>query len=355
MSCKNTSADRFKNRLDIDKCKHFLTWLYESGSLGDLAYGTTKGRYSSGVKSYIPKPILTGLRTHAIANYLDFCNHTNTKTLSRTSLFKVLNLLKPSQRHSLAGLDNHMVAGTEGLEVLKVLCEKLFENDKDILADLSNVQRYLKGSFVSNCSQKSKAASHCTVFGLSDPKNTRFSQLCDHEHSQVCRSCAKIFELFETISEKINAEEDPNRKAEMKYDFDHSKKAVLKWQQHILRHVQQNQAKLDVFAVVQTDNSKAVWIRDWGQKILPMKYREEQSSYFGKKGMSIHFDVFIFTDANTKQLNKAVFVSLLDNCKQNAAETLALIPAVLDRFRGLYPQVRSLFIRMDNAGCYSGK
>lgn len=161
MSCKNTSADRFKNRLDIDKCKHFLTWLYESGSLGDLAYGTTKVCYSSGVKSHIPKPILTGLRTHAIANYLDFCNHTNTKTLSRTSLFKVLNLLKPSQRHSLAGLDTHMVAGTEGLEVL---CEKLFENDKDILADLSNVQRYLKGSFVSNCSQKSKAASHCFWF-----------------------------------------------------------------------------------------------------------------------------------------------------------------------------------------------
>lgn len=151
--------------------------------------------------------------------------------MSRTSLFKVLNLLKPSQRHSLAGLDNRMVAGTGGLEGWNRLCDKMFKDDKDILADIKTVQRYLKSSFVAKCNQTSKVASHCTAFGLSDPKNDHFSETCDHEHTEICSSCAKIFQLFQMIWDKISTEKDPNTKSEMMYDYDQSKKAILKWQQ----------------------------------------------------------------------------------------------------------------------------
>lgn len=54
---------------------------------------------------------------------------------------------------------------------------------------------------------------------------------------------------------------------------------------------------LSFYSPCSTKQSKigcsALWIRDYCQNVLPMRFRESQSSYFGKKGMSLHADVFL--------------------------------------------------------------
>ena len=40
------------------------------------------------------------------------------------------------------------------------------------------------------------------------------------------------------------------------------------------------------------DESSAFWFQDFAQKVLPVKFREGQHEYFGKRGMSLHVDVF---------------------------------------------------------------
>ena len=39
---------------------------------------------------------------------------------------------------------------------------------------------------------------------------------------------------------------------------------------------------------------------DYAQKILPQQYREAQSAYFGKKGMSVLVGSFVWKDSTTK-------------------------------------------------------
>ena len=46
-----------------------------------------------------------------------------------------------------------------------------------------------------------------------------------------------------------------------------------------------------------------LWIRDCCQKVLPMQFTEGQCSYFGKKGMNLHADIFLLqsTSGGNKQ------------------------------------------------------
>ena len=57
-----------------------------------------------------------------------------------------------------------------------------------------------------------------------------------------------------------------------------------------VRDAQQKKAKSDVFNDL--DKSSAFWLRDFAQKVLPVKFREGQREYFGKRGISLHVDVF---------------------------------------------------------------
>ena len=48
--------------------------------------------------------------------------------------------------------------------------------------------------------------------------------------------------------------------------------------------------KSESFSVL--NDESCFWLKDYAQKILPFKFREGQKDYFGKKGMSMHIDVF---------------------------------------------------------------
>ena len=57
-----------------------------------------------------------------------------------------------------------------------------------------------------------------------------------------------------------------------------------------MRDAQQKKVKSESFSLL-NDESK-FWLKDCAQKILILKFREDQKHYFGKKGMSMHIDVF---------------------------------------------------------------
>lgn len=110
-----------RRKLDIQKCEHFLHYLFESGAIQDVAYGASTLVYDSGEKQIIPQAILTAMKTHTILQYHQFCSEVNYTPLSKISLLHILKVLKPSQRHSLAGLDNTTVEGLEGFQMLQTI------------------------------------------------------------------------------------------------------------------------------------------------------------------------------------------------------------------------------------------
>ena len=74
------------------------------------------------------------------------------------------------------------------------------------------------------------------------------------------------------------------------YDVKASIESVLAYMKHQMHDYQQRKAKAFCF-----DNLDK-------NKVLPVRYREKQNDYFGKKGMSLHIDVF-FRKHNDDLLN----------------------------------------------------
>ena len=71
--------------------------------------------------------------------------------------------------------------------------------------------------------------------------------------------------------------------------------------------------------------------KDFAQKVIPFDYREGQREYFGKKGMSLHVDVFFRKVRD--DLFKLVYLTCLLSCKQTATDVLNIGDNVLQSYK----------------------
>lgn len=140
-------------------------------------------------------------------------------------------------------------------------------------------------------SKTSRVPDHCITYALSDEKEKEFNLECDHAHGMRCDRCDLIPSIFDEVESTLNdltsiTAED---KKEMTYTVNQAKKNIQAWKAHLLRAINQDEARLDVLESL--DDSSALVVLDWAMKFLPRKYRESQSDWCGKKGISWHIAV----------------------------------------------------------------
>ena len=83
-----------------------------------------------------------------------------------------------------------------------------------------------------------------------------------------------------------------------------------------------------------------------------MQFRESQSSYFGKKGVSLHADVFLMKENDI--IKKKIYSTIFYRCDQDTKDSLSIADYVLKQFSKHFPSVNELFGKCDSAGCYHG-
>ncbi|CAF1042602.1 unnamed protein product, partial [Didymodactylos carnosus] len=74
---------------------------------------------------------------------------------------------------------------------------------------------------------------------------------------------------------------DREMRTEAVYDFENSREHIIEWLRHAMRGVCQDAEKTEIIQNLSNDTAYSTF--DWGQKILPQKYREPQKDYFGKR------------------------------------------------------------------------
>ena len=126
-------------------------------------------------------------------------------------------------------------------------------------------------------------------------------------------------------------------------------KAILDWMHHILRSVKQHKAK--EYAFSRLDENTGLWLSDWAQKVILVLFREGQREYFGKRGMSLHIDVLFRKVDNI--LLKNVYHTAISKCDQDTRDTLCISSHVIKQMKSDFPELKCLFRKSDNAGCYS--
>lgn len=80
-------------------------------------------------------------------------------------------------------------------------------------------------------------------------------------------------------------------KEELQHDLSNAIDKIEAWKAHILRAVHQDVAKQDILNSMTPQ--QVLIIMDWAMKFLPLKFRETQGEWFGKKGRSWHVTAVI--------------------------------------------------------------
>ena len=107
------------------KVEHFIDFIFSNGLLQDVAYGVSKWKYDSRDVQTIPHMILKSKYSHTIAFYQQSCFESSYTSLSESTLWGILHAIKPSQRTSLAGLDDITAMGMSGFDTMKQIGERL--------------------------------------------------------------------------------------------------------------------------------------------------------------------------------------------------------------------------------------
>lgn len=190
---------------------------------------------------------------------------------------------------------------------------------------------------------------HCRPYALSCPDDKDYQSPCDHEHTDRCDRCDGLATVIAEIQSTVDTLDDSGEKDELKYEVEQSVLKIRAWKAHILRAINQDQARINVIQIL--DPTTALLVLDWAMKYLPKKYREAQSDWFGKRGISWHVTVALRKNADGT-MQTLTFLHVFEKCSQVSDTVLAIIDDVFSQLKSTAPEISTVYLRQDNAGCY---
>lgn len=172
----------------------------------------------------------------------------------------------------------------------------------------------------------------------------------DHEHTTKCDRCdifpSTLREIYSVLKDvKCTVEE----REEMEYIISQSVKNIESWKAHLLRSINQDSARHEILE--STYENSVLLVSDWAMKYLPRKYRESQRDWFGKRGIPWHITVAI-RKCSDNDIQMLTIVHIFKKCTQDGPAVVAIFDDVLKQLKTALPELASVYMKQDNAGCY---
>ena len=140
------------------------------------------------------------------------------------------------------------------------------------------------------------------------------------------------------------------KREDLLHDFGQALESIWKWKAHILRSVNQEKAKQQVLDNL--DNSSVLIVADWAMKFQQRRYREKQSDWYGKRGMSWHISSVVSKELESDTVVVTSYVHLFDSCTQDWYSVASIFENLLTTIKSSSPNVKQAYLRSDEAGCY---
>lgn len=356
-----TKQSHHRISLDMTKVDHFIDFVNRPYFHQDVAYGMRTLKLDSGETLQMPNIVRTVTRSTMISQYMQYCKDENYEPLSRATLYRILEVREASQRKSLAGLDNTAAEGSTAFQTLHSIVEQLVQVgvekvwSQNIIRRLDKAKQYLKTDFKAHCHEsESLCADHCRPFALSDSDDVDFQIKCTHQHTVICENCNDLKATFNELSQKLeqhtNTSFIQDHREDLLYDFRASQALIFKWKAHILRSVNQERAKQKV--IDNLDDSSVLVVMDWAMKFIQTRFREKQSEWYGKRGLSWHISSVISKNSETNTIGVASYAHLFNECTQEWFAVASIIENLLRTVKNNAPLVDKAYLRSDEAGCY---
>ena len=199
-------------------------------------------------------------------------------------------------------------------------------------------------------SKESKVADHCRTYALSYPQDNDYITVCNHEHDSKCDRCELLPTLFLEVKSVIGSVNcSAEEQDEMEHEISQSIQSIEAWKAHLFRAINQDAARHEILENL--DAQAVLVVMDWAMKFLPRKFREGQSDWYGKRGIPWHISVALRKNTND-ETELFTFVHAFESCNQDSSTVLAIIDDVFRQLKEIMPEVNSVYMRSDNAGCY---
>ena len=117
-----------------------------------------------------------------------------------------------------------------------------------------------------------------------------------------------------------------------------------------MRSANQERAKQDVLN--QLDSSSKLLVMDWAMKFLQLRYREKQTDWYGKRGLSWHVTSVVSRDKVSGKISVSSYTHIFDQCTQDWYAVASIIKHLLLHLKQQDPQFEKAYLRSDKAGCY---
>lgn len=195
----------------------------------------------------------------------------------------------------------------------------------------------------------SPVADHCSSYALSDPKETCLAVKCGHSHDEHCQSCDELkFAIKELESAILVAQLTTDDRDDLTYLYKEGVKAINAWKAHQLRSLQQDKARRDILEKL--DSTSVLLTEDWAMKFLPQRYRETQTDWFAKRGISWH--ITVVTRKVDAKFQHQILVHIIEQSNQGSDAVAQLMKHTLTQLKKECPELKTAYLRQDNAGCY---
>ncbi len=140
----------------------------------------------------------------------------------------------------------------------------------------------------------------------------------------------------------------PDQYDEYEHDMKQYCSAIYQWKAHIVRSIRQETCKQRLLENL-TDKEVLI-IQDFAMKFLPRSFREAQSDWFAKKGLSWHLSVGVHKRADEYLVE--CYIHLLQEGIQDWVAVGSITTHLMEYMKNKYPTLERAFLRSDNAGCY---
>jgi len=116
--------------------------------------------------------------------------------MSRSTMWRLLEVQEASERKSLRGLDNTAPDGADGFkDLLRIVDElervgALKDWCEQARKRLHEGKLYLKTTYRDHCREDGSCCpDNCRAFALSDVSDTDYKETCGHSHDMACGNC----------------------------------------------------------------------------------------------------------------------------------------------------------------------
>jgi hypothetical protein len=116
-------------------------------------------------------------------------------------------------------------------------------NRKRSLKQIDMAEQYQKIRHNGHCFDNADCVTHCTTFGLFDPKYAQYHSDCNHAHTLDCPDFINIILTLDEIGQKIEKITDKDIERETKFDFENASAHIIESSRHNLRATRQHVAK----------------------------------------------------------------------------------------------------------------